>query len=378
MRDGGKGQGGTRGPSDGEIEAALREALKLRNDGRLLDAEMLCRRVLDVAPARVDALTIYGRVLKSQERYAEAERVFRKALKRAPTDPVLHNDLGNVHSAAGRKDEAAKSYRRALANRPGFAEAQYNLANMLRLAGDTAAAIAAYRRYLEIDPDDRAGASLVLASLGEASMPPTQPRAYVVDLFDGYAPTFEAELRDKLGYRGPELMRDAVRPLMPAGPKPAMLDLGCGTGLCALVFKSLVGRIDGIDLAPRMVEASRARGVYASVELAEGVEYLERSRATWGLMTAGDLFIYVGDVLPMLRAAHPRLEEGGLFVATAEAHSGEGFVLRDTLRYAHSRSYIERVAALAGFDVAAWSTGEGRRQKGEAVPFFAFALKKAG
>jgi len=365
-------------PSESDIQAALREALRLRNAGQLNDAEALCKRVLAFAPGRVDALMTYGRVLKSQERYGEAERALKKALKLGPTDPYLHNDLGNVHSAAGRKDEAAKSYRRALANRPDFAEAQYNLANMLRETGKADAAIAAYRRCLAIDPSDRAGASLVLAWLGQEALPAAQPRAYVESLFDHYAPTFEADLRGNLGYRGPELMRDIVEPLLPEAPKPRMLDIGCGTGLCAQIFKPLVSSIDGIDLSPRMVEIAKARGLYASVELADAVEFLDRGATYWDLMTAGDLFIYVGDLRPVLTAGARRLSPGGFFVATAEIHEGEGFALTETLRYAHAKPYVETAAKSAGLSVAAWSVGEGRKQKGDVVPFHVFALKKAG
>jgi predicted TPR repeat methyltransferase len=370
-----RGQAG--GPEDRDFEEAVREALRLRNAGRLAQAESLCRRVLDAAPARIDALTVLGRILKSRERYGEAERVIRKALKRAPTDATLHNDLGNVHSAAGRHDEAARSYRRAIVNRPNFVEARFNLANALRVAGERDAAVEAYRRCLEIDPADSVGAALVLATLGAATPPPTPPKAYIESLFNDYAPAFESELRDRLGYRGPELMRDVASPLLPSEPKPAMLDIGCGTGLCGLVFAPLVASVDGIDLAPRMIEATRARGLYRRLERVDAVEFLRQTAEAWDLMVAGDLLIYLGDIAPLLGAAAARLRPGGLFVATAEVLEGEGYALRETLRYAHARSYIEAMGRAVGLSVAAWSVDEGRRQKGEAVPFHVFALKKA-
>jgi predicted TPR repeat methyltransferase len=94
-------------------------------------------------------------------------------------------------------------------------------------------------------------------------------------------------------------------------------------------------------------------------------------------MVAGDLLIYLGDIAPLLGAAAARLRPGGLFVATAEVLEGEGYALRETLRYAHARSYIEAKGQVVGLSVAAWSVDEGRRQKGETVPFHVFALKKA-
>ena len=66
-------------------------------------------------------------------------------------------------------------------------------------------------------------------------------------------------------------------------------------------------------------------------------------------MTAGDVFIYSGDLSPAFRAVHRRLSDGGLFFFTVEAHDGEGFALQRTARYAHSLSYNKGLAREVGF-----------------------------
>ena len=93
------------------------------------------------------------------------------------------------------------------------------------------------------------------------------PSAYVQALFDQYAPRFEAALVGDLGYRGPALLFKAVLSARAAAEKPAFfkraIDLGCGTGLAARAFARNVDRFIGIDLSPRMIEKSRATGLYA-------------------------------------------------------------------------------------------------------------------
>ena len=47
-------------------------------------------------------------------------------------------------------------------------------------------------------------------------------------------------------------------------------DLGCGTGRTGAWLQARrVGEIDGVDLSPGMLEAARARGVYASLREGE-------------------------------------------------------------------------------------------------------------
>ena len=57
---------------------------------------------------------------------------------------------------------------------------------------------------------------------------------YVRRLFDQHAPEFDTALVERLDYRGPELLLDAVRTIAGVPLRlGSVLDLGCGTGLAA-------------------------------------------------------------------------------------------------------------------------------------------------
>jgi len=54
-------------------------------------------------------------------------------------------------------------------------------------------------------------------------------------------------------------LADLADLVMPGRFGLRILDLGCGTGLAGVVFKSRAARLDGIDLSPAMIERARAR-----------------------------------------------------------------------------------------------------------------------
>jgi predicted TPR repeat methyltransferase len=186
---------------------------------------------------------------------------------------------------------------------PGFATAWFTLGEVREQLGDRNGAIAAFRTAEITDPGDRNGAGLRLMRLG-ATLAAMRP-AYVKALFDQYAPRFDAALLDHLGYRGPALLAAAVVLARATVGRPATfaraIDLGCGTGLAAHAFASMVDELIGFDLSPRMIERARLTGLYAELEVAEIVEGLAaRQQASADLVVAADVMVYVHDMTPLL------------------------------------------------------------------------------
>jgi predicted TPR repeat methyltransferase len=255
---------------------------------------------------------------------------------------------------------------------PGFASAWFMLGEIRQRLGEHDAAIAAFRKAQIADPDDRHGARLRLMLLGAeqlSSMPP----AYVRALFDQYAPKFETALVDDLGYRGPALLFNAVLSVRAAVRRPAFfksaIDLGCGTGLAAHAFAAQVDQFIGIDLSPRMIERARATGLYAQVEVAEMAEGLRgKPDASADLILAADAVVYLSDLAALLREAKRVLRPGGLLAFTAETHGGEGVILGEGLRYAHSAGYLRRSIGDAGLTLSRCEDLSARNEDNAPVP----------
>lgn len=234
---------------------------------------------------------------------------------------------GHALSSLGRHDEAALAYNEALKLAPGDS----------------------YVRHL-------AASAGVTASARQA------PDAYVRALFDGYAERFESHLIE-LGYRIPGLLRRHVAGFLPEGNIGPVLDLGCGTGMAALALSDLpVGPFTGIDLSPRMLDAARAKELYAELREARLPDALLQETNRWRLILAADVLCYFGALEDLLDAVRARLRPGGQFMFSVEELlpdirgdiPGNGdWALGRQGRYAHAPAYVARLADERGFNCVA-------------------------
>jgi predicted TPR repeat methyltransferase len=246
-------------------------------------------------------------------------------------------------------DAVVERARRAAAVAPNDALRQLQLADALRRAGKNEEARAAAERCLALDPE-ATPAKFLLASLGGAAPPETMPPELVATIFDNTATHFDRTLVDNLKYRGPELIAKAFQPFLPdLGRGLDVLDAGCGTGLCARHLAPLARRLDGVDLAPRMVEAAQVRGAYHRLAVGDCVAAMRRAPSDYDLIVAADVLVYIGALEAFYEAAHVALRPGGLLAVSVERGTGGRFALSNASRYQHDPAYVEETAARAGF-----------------------------
>src|SRR5580704_10947948 len=161
---------------------------------------------------------------------------------------------------------------------PGFATAWFALGAIRDQLGDRTNAIAAFERARQADPDDYHGARLQLARLGSGEATPAMTQTYVRRLFDQYAARYDASLTERLEYRGPALLHEAVEAVMRAAARPmrfgSMLDLGCGTGLGGAAFRPNVDWLVGVDLSPAMIAQASTKGLYDRLVTADLTGFL--------------------------------------------------------------------------------------------------------
>lgn len=281
-------------------------------------------------------------------------------------------DFGRDLQLRGDLSGAADLMAQAAELEPGFASAWFALGDLREQLGQRDDAIAAYLRARDADPDDRHGAKLRLMRLGAEDLS-AMPPGYVRALFDQYAPRFDKTLVQDLDYCGPEVLLKAVLAARHAARQPAhfgrAIDLGCGTGLAAREFVSLVDEFVGIDLSPGMIERARSTGLYARLEVADMLQGLSaEASASANLVMAADAFVYVPELEELLREAVRVLKPQGLLAFTVETHPGEGVVLGQGLRYAHASNYLREAVAGAGLNLSAITAASTRTEAGEPVP----------
>ncbi|QPC86711.1 methyltransferase domain-containing protein [Mesorhizobium sp. NBSH29] len=274
-------------------------------------------------------------------------------------------DYAEMLFASGEHAAAGEVLLGALELAPGWALGWFRLGEMRSEAGAFEAAAKAWRMSLELDPDDRAGATLKLELIGAAPVSDAPPSPFVEALFDHYAPTFETALVQKLDYRVPELLETAIRIARSEfGP---CADLGCGTGLMGERLRPMVARLDGYDISRAMLKKAASKNIYDSLTKAD-LQTLELPRASLDLVTAADVFMYVGaldDLVPKVAAA---LYPSGVFAFSVEHHRGEAnFMLLPSRRYAHSEIHLRALLAGSGFTLHSLENADIRKDRGEPI-----------
>src|ERR1043165_663320 len=106
---------------------------------------------------------------------------------------------------------AADILQQGVAPAPGCAPAWFALASTREALGDRDGAIAAFAAARDADREDYHGARLHLGRLGVGEATPSMTGVYVRRLFDQHAPDFDTALVERLEYRGPELLLEAIR-----------------------------------------------------------------------------------------------------------------------------------------------------------------------
>jgi predicted TPR repeat methyltransferase len=109
----------------------------------------------------------------------------------------------------------------------------------------------------------------------------------------------------------------------------------------------------GIDLSPRMIEKARATGLYAELQGDDMLNGLRsKPDASADLILAADAMVYVAEIAPVLVEARRVLASGGLLAFTTETHDGEGVILGEGLRYAHSADDVRASVEGAGLKLS--------------------------
>lgn len=372
------------------------------------------------APGDTAGRLLLATALLEEGRHDEAIWFLGEAWRADPGNPALQARLGQAFMRAGRHEAAAELLAHCEQQAPWTPGIAALRAQAALLADDAPEAehlaraslargivegavhsvlghaLVTQDRLAEAGPHFAAAARLspkshYLAHLAAASGGPAQdlaqdraPEGYIAALFDGYAPHFEAALLG-LGYRVPGLIRRAVERLLPAvaagaAPLGPVLDLGCGTGLAGVALSDLLhGPLTGVDLSRRMLEQAAAKGIYAALRQADLATVLRETGATYALITAGDVFCYLGDLRATLALCRQRLAPGGLLIFSLErAEPGADWQLGPAGRYAHTPDYLAACLAAAGL-LTVECREEALRRDGEAiVPGLLVAAHAAG
>lgn len=326
---------------------SLARAEQALAQGDALGALALIDRALSVAPDDPQILVGRARALRGLARAHEALACCDTALQSHPQCAEAHAERALCHHELGDDDAACHDWQAALALQPQRADWLLRFATLLSDANRLEAAIAM------IDRAEAAHAAVddvhfLRAALGVAVPPSAPPAGYVEALFDGYASRFERHLTRRLRYRAPQLLANALLPLL-GGQRLRVVDLGCGTGLMGALVRDHASQLDGVDLSAAMIERARGKRIFDRLQVGDLVAFLQEAPERYDLAVAADVFCYLGDLAPVFQALRHALAGGGFLAFSVEALEEGEFRLQPTRRFAHARRYIEDLARAQGF-----------------------------
>ncbi len=350
----------------------------------------LIKQSLALAPSEAGSWNNYGNVLLECSRAEEAMAAYRTSIQLAGTDPRAAQALNNLCTVQRLRHEwapAEDSAHRAIAVEPTYGDAWYNLSlvligqnrisealmanskaialwpshlqardqviRALVMLDERGRAVELYRQWLDEEPDNPVVQHQLAACLGQAA-PERASDAYVEQVFDAFASSFDAKL-EKLGYRAPQIVADALAALLPTpSAQLDIVDLGCGTGLVGPLLRPWAKQLAGCDLSVGMLRRARMRKVYDVLHKAELVHYLQTQADTFDVAVSADTLCYFGALDSTLQAAATALRTGGVLVFTVEALTENSAAqapthsLQANGRYAHSQAYVKHALENAG------------------------------
>jgi tetratricopeptide (TPR) repeat protein len=136
-----------------DILGTMQAGLAHHRAGRLVQAELAYRQVLEAHPRNAQALHLLGLVAFQAGKPEVAANCLETAIKCDMFQATYWADLAEIYRALERIPEAVAAYRKALEMNPKMADAWTHFGTLLEATGEVEEGLDCYRKALQIDPD---------------------------------------------------------------------------------------------------------------------------------------------------------------------------------------------------------------------------------
>jgi tetratricopeptide (TPR) repeat protein len=132
----------------------LAEASAQRKQKNIQRARDLCNEVLQDEPNNISAMRILADMAAGEQRIVEAEGLMRRIIELAPASPDAYRNLGLYLIDTGRPMEAIEQLQKATSLQADDVELLATLASLLSIVGRSQEALATYERILASNPQN--------------------------------------------------------------------------------------------------------------------------------------------------------------------------------------------------------------------------------
>jgi len=318
-----------------------------------------------------------GRLLYGLDRFDEAGEVLAAALPRDPLNLRAVMTLTAILLKQAKPDAAVALWQPAFAADPANGKLPLDLARILAYGGHGEHARRMIDRAEPLCRDNRHEFEFVADAI-RGTTAATSQAAMTVELFDRFARSYDKNLA-ALGNRGPQmvgLVLDALA--LPRARKLAILDAGCGTGLCAPLLRPYARTLHGVDLSPGMLAESKKKKAYNHLTRSDLASIGTLPAGPFDMIVSSDVLVYFGDLAPVLTNFASIIRPGGWLILTLElTELPRGWALHPSGRHKHDPAYLKSALQAAGFTAPKTRIdGDLRHEFGAPVRGFAVAAQR--
>ncbi len=131
----------------------IEQVIEKYNSGNFIEAEKICRQIINTHPQNTDALHFLGLINFQLRNYNEAIEYIKKALSINPHFADAHNNLGAIYYNLGKLDKAFEHYQKAVELNPYLADVYNNIGVVLQNIGQFHESISCFQRTIELNPN---------------------------------------------------------------------------------------------------------------------------------------------------------------------------------------------------------------------------------
>ena len=371
------------------------------------EAEKALVLVLNHSCEHVEALVNLGVIALKREQNQIAVDYFTKALALDNDEMDARNNLAATFMHHDRFENALMHYDVLLKNEPNNIEYLYNsgVAQMalghlneatiyfdqiIQLEHNHTASLnnlaAIYLKldmretskdYLEralvINPKDKISRHMLNALTGIKNGENTPEYAH--NLFNNYALNYDQHMQGQLKYSIPNHIARALHQLELLHLN-TVLDLGCGTGLTGVTVREYCKQLTGVDIAEKMIEHARKKGIYDKLVQKELIDFLQEDTKFYDLIIAADVLPYFGDLDPLFQHISAHLTQDQYFLFTTEINDENPWQLESSARFSHQPAYVKELTQQNGLTIIKQEKIPARIQNQVPLEVILYVVKK--
>ena len=327
--------------------------------------------------------TLLGNIYLEKQDGKKALNFFKQALKFNQEDAWTYAMLSRAHQLLGNNKSALNAAWQALEKSGGDNAQQINFAYLIYeiLSDISTDSLQKYLHKWQKKYPENSIVKYTILSVNNSTQTNRADPEYVEKIFDNFADGFE-EVLSALDYKVPTYIKDFMAEFYPKIPFLGLriLDLGCGTGLCAKTLKSYARfrRLDGVDISPKMLKKAAEKKLYSHLYSKDLQQFLPSKISCYDLAVAADVFTYFGALENLFKNICSTLVKHGriIFTVSKNTHNKQDFFLHASGRFQHSKNYIKKLLKNNGFILEKISEKSLRNEGGKRVLGYIVSARK--